>query len=251
MTRVVKSTRATADDLMWRAAAEELVPAKSLARIDERAKQVVTSVGIVGTLVTGLGLVAGARFEAAGWPRWLAVAAVVCAVLAVVAALGVLLVRFPRRALRLSDVTAVERFYRRQFQRVYFAIAAGAALLVALLLAGAAAVGILVGGPDAAAGGLSVTVSGAGPDAKVSVKAELPGVARGATVTAEVTGVAGATSAVIGRQVIVTRAAGTVTIALDAVPMGAFTAVEVLVEAPHRRCTAKAGPTVVAECHDR
>ncbi|MER7273181.1 hypothetical protein ABT369_01865 [Dactylosporangium sp. NPDC000244] len=238
-----RSTPVSAGDRLWLAAAEELTPARSLARIDERAKQVVTSVSLVGTLVTGAGLVAGTRYDQGGWGRGLAIAAVGAAVLAVVTALGLLLMRPPRLGVALQDVAEVRRIYLGQFQRAYVAVAAGALLLLALLLAGAAAVVVLAGGPRAAGPELSVTVTGTGADTRVAVRAELHEVAAGATVRAEVTGVPSAGARVVlGRQVIVTRGAGPVTLVLDAVPAGGYAAVEVLVAAPGRTCTATIGP---------
>jgi hypothetical protein len=62
--------------LAWQALAEELTPARSLARLDAAAARVLTSVSVVGTVLTGLGLLrpGGRRGtpppRGSRWPRW-------------------------------------------------------------------------------------------------------------------------------------------------------------------------------------
>src|SRR2546421_8833883 len=124
---------ASAQDRIWSAAAEELSAAKSLVRLDERAKQVVTNVSLVGSVITGLGLLAGARLDQPGPGRVLAVSAVVVALVAMVLAWGAQLLRF-RPAVATVNLLEVRDWYRRQFRRAYAAVAAGVLLLVALVL---------------------------------------------------------------------------------------------------------------------
>src|SRR4051794_38295307 len=84
----------SARDRLWVGAAAELTPAKSLARMDERAKQVVANVSLVGTVLAGLGLVASGKLDRST-PGWVvAVAAVCVALVAVVLALASTLLRF-------------------------------------------------------------------------------------------------------------------------------------------------------------
>lgn len=237
----------TASDRLWRAAAEELAPAKSLVRIDERARQVVTGVSLVGSVVTGLGLAASGQLEKAGWARWLALGAVCLAVLAVVSALGTLLLRFPRPVTP-GNLDEVERFFRRQFTRAYGVVAAGVLLLAAVVLAGSAAVLVLAGGRGPAAAALSVTVSGVGGEARLAVRAEVPDVVAGGVVRAEVVGVSAAGGRVVAaHQVTVAGVTGVVTVVLDAVPVGGYVSVEVLVDSQGRRCTVLLQPAASDE----
>jgi hypothetical protein len=130
--------------LAWRALAEELTPAKSLARVDVATARVVTNVTVVGSLLTGLGLVAAGLPATAAAARSLAVAAVVAAVLAVGCALTAQMLSI-RRGLNTNNLVMVKAWYRAQFRRrAYPARAATALLLVAVLLAGCSAVVALV-----------------------------------------------------------------------------------------------------------
>lgn len=203
----------------------------------------VTGVSLVGSVVTGLGLVASGQLEKAGWARWLAVGAVCLAVLAVVSALGTLLLRFPR-LVPPGNLDEVERFFRRQFTRAYGVVAAGVLLLAAVVLAGAAAVAVLAGAQEPATAALSVTVTGAGDEAKLAMRAEVPDVMAGGVVRAEVVGVPATGGRVVAaRHVTVAGTAGAVTVALDTVPVGGYTSIEVLVDSQGRRCTATLRPT--------
>jgi hypothetical protein len=136
----------SAADRMWRAAAAELTPARSLARIDAHARQVVGTVSVVGTLLTGLGLVAGDQVATSAVARWLAVAAVAAAVAAVVVAWSCQLLRLVARFTP-GNLVEVQAWYRRQFRRAYGVWAAGVLLLVAIVVAAAAALVVLATGP--------------------------------------------------------------------------------------------------------
>jgi hypothetical protein len=161
--------------LAWRALADELTPAKSLARVDVATSRVVTNVTVVGSLLTGLGLVAAGLPATDVVARYLAVAGVVAAVLAVACALIAQTLSI-RRGLNTNNLVMVKEWYRTQFlRRAYPARAATVLLLVAVLLAGSAAVVALLA-PDEER--LSLTVSETRP-AESSVS-------DGATVTAEV-----------------------------------------------------------------
>jgi len=161
--------------LAWRALADDLTPAKSLARVDVATSRVVTNVTVVGSLLTGLGLVAAGLPATDVGARYLAVAGVVAAVLAVASALTAQTLSI-RRGLNTNNLVMVKEWYRTQFRRrAYPARAATVLLLVAVVLAGGAAVVALLS-PDQAR--LSLGVSEIRPAESAA--------SDGATVTAEV-----------------------------------------------------------------
>jgi hypothetical protein len=132
-------------DQRWKEAAAELSPARSLARAEDRAKQVIGNVGLVGTLLGGLGLVASERLRAFGPARGIIVATVVVAFASVLLASWTLLLREDTNV-RVNDLRAVEAWYGRQFDRARLTRVAGVLLLVAVFLAGIGAVVVLTGG---------------------------------------------------------------------------------------------------------
>jgi hypothetical protein len=128
----------TAEDRIWQAAAAELTPARSLARIDDHAKQILTTISLVGTLLTGLGIIAGTRLQHSTPARILAIAAVATAALAVVIAWWCQLLRI-RTRFHSHNLIEVKDWYHQQFRRADGVWAAGALLLAAILLATTAA----------------------------------------------------------------------------------------------------------------
>jgi hypothetical protein len=143
---VGKSETVSADDRLWRDATAELTPARSLARIDDHAKQVLGTISVVGTLLTGLGLIAGTRLEHSTVGRWLAIAAVGAAALAVVVAWWYQLLRLTA-GFRPGNLIDVKHWYEQQFRRAYGVWAAGVLLLVAIVLAATGAMVVLAAGP--------------------------------------------------------------------------------------------------------
>src|SRR4051794_32698424 len=85
----------TAADRAWQDLAAELAPAKSLTRLDAATGRVVSSVGLVATVLTGLGLVA-AGLPVPGAARTAAFVAVVVALVAVLAAVAAQVVTVTR-----------------------------------------------------------------------------------------------------------------------------------------------------------
>jgi hypothetical protein len=222
---------------VWREAAAELTPARSLARVDEKARQVATQVGLVGTLLTGLGLLGADRLDASPLVRRLVLAAVCAAVAAVVLSVGALLLQF-RPALATGDLAEVERWYRGQFRRAYAVVAAGVLVLVALILAGWAAVAALADEPDPAPTGdpvVSIDVTGA----DLAVRARVTGREPGEALTLAVLGTDPAgSSAPLARAVTQAGADGVADATIGPVPVGDAARVEVRVTAGERRCTA-------------
>ncbi len=126
-------------DQSWADLANELAPAKSLARIDAVTARAVTTITIVGVLLTGLGAASTALPAQPGPARALAAAAVITAALAVTAALTAQVLTITRH-LNPDNLAEVKGWYRRQFElRAYPTQAATVLLLLAALLAGAAA----------------------------------------------------------------------------------------------------------------
>ena len=232
----------SAADRLWRSAAAELQPAKSLARIDDKAKQVVSSVGLVGSVVTGFGLVAIGRLDSSTLARGLAVAAVCLALLAVLLALGSQLLRVTR-GLTPGNLVEVQIWYRRQFRWAYLVIPAGLLVIVAVLLAGAAAVLVLTAGPDAPQPGVAVQLTGSGRSAAATLRVEATGLPAGQALQVQVVGVeANGTRTVLARAVVLAGATGAASSTVEVPRAGAYSTVESTVEAPHWRCTATVTP---------
>jgi hypothetical protein len=226
---------------VWREAAGELTPAKSLARVDEKARQVATQVGLVGTLLTGLGLLGADRLDVSPLVRWLALAAVCAAVAAVVLSIGALLLQF-RPALATGDLAEVERWYRGQFRRAYAVVAAGVLVLVAVILAGWAALAALADEPDPeppADPVVSIRVTGG----DVAVEVRATGRERGETLTVAVLdqGLPGSVPVPLARVATQAGADGVAAATIGPVPLGE-TRVEVRVTAGDSRCTAAVIP---------
>jgi hypothetical protein len=137
----------TPADQTWAELAAGLTPANSLARVDTVTARAVTTITVVGLLLTGLGAASAALLAQPGTARDLTVAAVVTAAVAVAAALTAQLLTITR-GLNPANLVEVKAWYRRQFElRAYPAQAATVLLLVSVLLAGAAAAVTLLTSP--------------------------------------------------------------------------------------------------------
>lgn len=228
--------------LAWRALAEELTPAKSLARVDSATARVLTNVTVVGTLLTGLGLLA-ARLPPTNAPaRNLALAAVVTAVLGVACALTSQVLSV-RKGLNTNNLVVVKAWYRAQFRRrAYPARAATVLMLASVLLAGGSAVVLLATPED---GRLSLAVSevstapAASPDgATVTVDVAFRGPTEASTVTVVVTATIVGEATVLARAALTPGLDGTASrsLTVSGVPEGAT--VEVAANGGRRRCDA-------------
>ena len=117
-------------DQTWAALAGELTPAKSLARIDTVPARAVTTVTVVGLLLTGLGAFAAGLPSGLGQPALgLAVASVVTAALAVAALTAQVLTI--SRGLNPGDLVQVRAWYHRQFDLRAYPTQAATLLLLA------------------------------------------------------------------------------------------------------------------------
>jgi hypothetical protein len=130
-------------DQAWEDLAAQLTPANSLARIDAVTARAVTTITIIGTLLTGLGALTAGQFAHHGAARTLAAATVITAALAVACALTAQVLTITR-GLNPANLAQVQAWYRRQFTtRAYTTQAATILLTAAALLAGATATAIL------------------------------------------------------------------------------------------------------------
>src|SRR5512144_2778140 len=129
----------SASDEVWMKASELLTPDKTIQRIEDKAKFIVSTVTLVGTLLTGLGLFAGVRLTSTHLGQVTAVASVILATLSVVLAVGSLVVG-GIRTVAPSNLAAVEAWYMNQIGRGR-AVAASGLLLVLAFVVGAVATG--------------------------------------------------------------------------------------------------------------
>jgi MFS family permease len=178
----------TSEDQRWQELAEELTPAKSLARIDAATARVVSTVSVVALLLTGLGLVAADRLGD-GAPRVWALVTVVLALAAIVCALSAQVVTITR-GLNTGNLVEVEDWYRSRFdRRAPLTRAASLLLLAAVVTAGVA--GFLAAVEDDASGpvlGLTRTTEllddgTPGPTGTVTVSAKATGLEPGSILT--------------------------------------------------------------------
>ena len=136
--------RTSRADQAWADLAAQLTPAASLARIDAVTARAVTTITVIGVLLTGLGALAAGQFAHRGTARDLAVAAVIAATLAVACALVAQVLTITRR-LNPGNLIEVQEWYQRQFgTRARATQAATVLLILAALLAGATAVASLL-----------------------------------------------------------------------------------------------------------
>jgi hypothetical protein len=239
----------TPADQAWAQLAAELTPAKSLGRIDAVTARAVTTVTVVGLLLTGLGAFAAGLPAALGETATaLAVATVITAALAVAAALTAQLLTITRR-LNPANLADVRAWYQRQFElRAYPTQAATALLLAAALLAGATATSALLATP-ATAPTLTVTQTlQPGPSggtstaqAPVTMSVTFRGLAPGqpATLTLTTPGAAGA----LARAAATAAPDGTATLTLTAGALTTAESVIVTAVAPGQICRAVLTPS--------
>jgi signal transduction histidine kinase len=186
-TVMVAGEPVTEEDEIWEAASAELTPDKSLARVEEKAKYVVTNVGLIGTLLTGLGVLAATQLppESPAYP--FAVAAAVLAAAGVILAFFSLLLRITP-AVAPGNLTQVEAWYTDQLRRAGIVRIAGALLLLGIVLAAVAGI-LAVVNRDPARPVLLLQVSGEGQKVKLLSTATFTGLAAGDTLRTQTVGV--------------------------------------------------------------
>jgi hypothetical protein len=134
----------TPGERRWLALADELTPAKSLARLDTVSARVVSTVGVVATLLTGFGLLAATLPGTGGVVRVVAIGSVVLAVAAVACAVAAQVVTITTD-LNPTDLLEVEAWYRTRFaSRAPLTRGAGLLLLLSVVAAGVVAITALL-----------------------------------------------------------------------------------------------------------
>jgi hypothetical protein len=101
-------------DQAWIGLAARLTPAGSLDRIDAVTARAITTITVIGVLLTGLGALSAGQLARHGAARDMAVAAVITATLAVACALTAQILTITRR-LNPANLIEVQAWYRRQF----------------------------------------------------------------------------------------------------------------------------------------
>ena len=100
-------------DQAWADLAAQLTPANSLARIDTVTSRAITTITVLGTLLTGLGALAAGQFTASAAAQDLAAATVATAALAVACALAAQVLTITRH-LNPANLADVQAWYWRQ-----------------------------------------------------------------------------------------------------------------------------------------
>jgi hypothetical protein len=177
------------DDERWQAARSELTPEKSLARITANARATVATTALVGTLLTGLGLVSGQTMLGGGLARWAALGAAAVALTSVLTGLVYLAQRL--REVNPRDLGAVRQWYEQQFRRARLAVAASWLLVLAVLLAAVAVGATLVPGGGSGEPALGLRVAGSGAARAVDADVTVSGLPAAAVVRVLVLGVGG------------------------------------------------------------
>lgn len=225
-------------DSYWEAAAEALSPEKSLARIDDKAKQLVGGVGLVGALLGGGGLVASQGLVADEAARRLAVASSVLAFVAVTVALGASLLRFDRSVPH-RDLKAVRAWYERQFRRAQLVVVAGVLLLIGVALAAATAI-VHLASPPRHDPSLMLTAARLGDEIAISTKVDAPNLEPGSLLSVVLVANPGRT--ILARGVAQADDKGEASVSLEAKATRGVE-VELVSETGRRRCVLRLGET--------
>jgi len=225
-------------DEYWQAASEALSPEKSLARIDEKARHLVGSVGVVGAVLGAGGLVASQNLAAGGVARAFAFASSVLAFVAVAAALGASLLRF-EASLPYRDLVAVRAWYDGQFTRAKLVVVAGVLLLCAVIVAAAAATTAFFS-TDRHDPSLSLAAIPRNNMTAVSAKVTATRVASNELLHAELAATVGGRRTVIATGVSSADDDGKVSISFEATAPGDVS-VELVARTDRRRCVVRLG----------
>jgi hypothetical protein len=241
-------------DRAWADLGAELTPAKSLARVDAVTARAITTITVVGVLLTGLGAVTAGLLTHNGAARVLAAVTVLIAAAAVACALTAQVLTITRH-LNPADLTQVQAWYQRQFRtRAYPTQAATLLLLTAALLAGATAATALTATP-ATTPAVTVTQSLPLPrpgnstrQVTVTVQVTFPGLDTGQAATV----VATTAGRILARAAATPGSDGTATVTLTLSHLTPKQPVIVTARAPHQPCQATLVPAriqPVLTCH--
>ena len=249
------------EDQVWVDLADELTPANSLERVDTTTDRVVRTVTIVGTLLGGLGVFGATNPAVGGAARWITIAAVACATLAVACALAAQVLTITRH-LNPENLAAVRAWYRRRIDTRGYATRAATFLLVAsAVLAGAAAIVALatvtpsqptiavtreltVATPGTATSstgtpGTGTPGTGASPTATITAQVTFRGLTSGQSAIVVVS--ASATGQVLASAAITPSTNGTATRSLTVSGLPAAEPVTVVAQGGSQQCRASLG----------
>jgi hypothetical protein len=229
----VAAVTPTSESKQWRTAAAELTPDKSLARMTENARFFVGSViTVVGTLLTGLGLVSATQLQATNPVRWFSVMVVALAALAVILAL--LTITFRLSQIHPGNLDEVATWYRRRLRRNLWLQLAVFALIAAVVLAGGGAVLSLSQNPKEAF--LSMQANMADEEVQLSAKVSLDNLSSGDVVDTRIVGRAraGKAEVTILHNITVADASGKVSIVGNVGKLKGFSSFELVVSLPGR-----------------
>ncbi len=131
MTRPVRPT--TPAGQAWADLAAQFTPAASLARIGTVTARAITTITVLGVLLTGLGALAPGQFTHSSAAQDLAAATIVTATLAVTCALAAQVLTITRH-LNPNNLAEVQAWCRRQFHVRAYATQTATILLIAAAL---------------------------------------------------------------------------------------------------------------------
>jgi hypothetical protein len=221
----------TEADEPWTAAVSELGPAKSLERIDEYNKTLLSTVTLVGAILTGLGLVSGPTLTAEAFSKIVASVAIAVALASVLTALAAFSVG---QDLNLQDLMAVAAFFTRRARRARWA---GRLLGLALLLAMVAALSaVLLPKEPAAAPSLALVSSEMKTNA--TLRFAVAKLQPGAVVTGWMTADPAGTKRVIGQQTTAADQDGKALLEIVVNGLQGVSEIEATTIAGDRKCTA-------------
>lgn len=133
----------TNSDLRWQAAAEELAPQKSLARVSANAKSIVGTITIVATILAGFGTFAASQLG--DNPGLLVGAALSIIAAASAAALSLSAIISRGTKIAPGNLDQVKSWYAKELEKGKRAAAGGVALIVAIAIATITSVSGLMG----------------------------------------------------------------------------------------------------------
>jgi hypothetical protein len=226
----------TGSDIMWEEVKALLTPDKSIQRIEEKARFVVSTVTVVGTLITGLGLVLGTRITSTGSGRVLATISVSLAAMAVVLSVGSLVVG-GIRSISPANLIEVRRWYAGQHRRGKVVGVAGLLLILSILFGavGASRAMVMVV-PDQPNLTASITSDGKGWD--ISAEGQLAGLAPKDGISIALTGIRQDRSSVmLARQVSQAGTQGDVSVSLAVKALKGFANYRFDLTAPNMVCS--------------
>lgn len=126
-------TPPTEEDQQWAASADALTPVRASERIDDYSKTLLSTVTLVGAVLTGLGLVSGATVAADPTSRVIAAVAIATALASVITALSAFSLM---QSVNVFDLSALRQFYIAKASRAPWAgRLLGIALVTAMLAA--------------------------------------------------------------------------------------------------------------------